>query len=530
MAIMFHSINLLFLTGLVASANAISSPNASATCEAIQKLYPMGVAYNPLDLLHPTLANLNYTYTRTHYWNGANGQLAPACIFYPRSGQQVADAVKILNRYPDVAWAAKSGGHNPNKGFSSVAGGVLISFRPFMQGTKLSADKLYADVQPGARWGEAVGNLSSSGKAVVGGRLGDVGVGGYTLGGGLSFLSSEYGFACDQVLAYEVVLADGTLTTVSKTQNPDLFYALKGGSNQFAIVTNFRMLTVPIGQVWGGIKVYGKDKASAIINATHDFAQTYPDKKAAVIVTYNTLFLSLTDIFVVFFFYNGPVVPKGVFDKYDAIQPALDMTKVQSYADLLNANDIANIYGFNYLIRAQTIPLLEGDSGRSLLKYQYDSFNDIAAKTQPQNVDFMVYSFAYQPMSTIIQKASQQAGDALGQRNAIGLNPDDGDRMWMEYDISWVNPLDEQRSFRYANQFTDDIVAYINQNYPNAKSTNQKSTSADQLGPSFLNDGMLDQATNKFFSNADYQKLKSIQQARDPKRFFSQRTGGFKFT
>ena len=429
MALPFVSV--LFATVGSFALAAGASLNTSAACTSIAKLYPNAVAYPPLDLAHPSPANLNFTYTATHYWNSGNGQLIPSCIFYPSTGKQVADAVKVLNQYPDVPWATKSGGHNPNKGWSSVDQGVLISFRPFMQGTKLSADKSYADVGPGARWNEAVGNISSSGKALVGGRLGDVGVGGYTLGGGLSFLSSQYGFACDQVLSYEVVLANGTLTTVSKDQNQDLFYALKGGGNQFAIVTNFRMLTVPIGQVWGGIKIYTGDKAAALVNATHDFAQNYPDEKAAVIVTYESLLDTLVDILFIFYFYNGPTVPEGVFDKFDAIEPLVDQTKVQSYADLLDANDEANIYGFNYLIRGQTIPLLAGDDGRALLQYQYDSFTEYAAQTQPQNIDLLVYSFAFQPMSQIIQNASQRAGDALGQRNALGLNPDDGDRIWV---------------------------------------------------------------------------------------------------
>lgn len=523
--------SLTLLASVACSALALGpSTNTSLACGAIAKLYPGAVAYPPLDLTHQSPANLNFTETVTHYWNGGNGQLVPSCVFYPSSGKQVSDAVKILNTYSDVPWAVKSGGHNANKGWASVAQGVLISFRPFMQGTTLSADKSYADVQPGSRWNEAVGNISSAGKALVGGRLGDVGVGGYTLGGGLSFLSSEYGFACDMVLSYEVVLADGTLTTVSKDQNPDLFYALKGGGNQFAIVTNFRMLTVPIGQVWGGVKIYGGDKAAALINATHNFAQNYPDEKAAVIVTYETLLDTLTNIFFIFYFYNGETVPTGVFDEFDAIEPIIDDTKVQSYADLLNANDIGNIYGFNYLIRAQTIPLLAGDDGKALLQYQYQSFADYATATQPQNLDLMIYNFAFQPMSVKIQEASQRAGDSLGQRNALGLNPDDGDRMWMEYDISWVNPLDEQRAYSYANHFSNDIVGHVQTHYPNAVSTNQKTQGVSQTSPNFMNDGMHDQATSLFFHDSDYQKLKGIQQKRDPNGFFSKRTGGFKFT
>ena len=100
----------------------------------------------------------------------------------------------------------------------------------------------------------------------------------------------------------------------------------------------------------------------------------------------------------------------------------------------------------------------------------------------------------------------------------------------MEYDISWVNALDEQHAYSYANHFSNDIVGYIQSHYPNAVSTKQKNAGASQITPLFMNDGMYDQATSLFFHDADYQKLKSIQQKRDPNGFFSKRTGGFKFT
>lgn len=166
---------------------------------------------------------------------------------YPTSAQQVSQIVTILNRYEDVQFAVKSGGHNPNVGWSSVDGGVLISMRN-LSSTVYNAAEQTADIGPGARWADVVDALQPSNVAVVSGRLGkfhldvgsemliaigDVGVAGLSLGGGLSFLSGQYGLVCDNVVDFEVVQADGSIVNVNANSNPDQFFALKGGGNQF---------------------------------------------------------------------------------------------------------------------------------------------------------------------------------------------------------------------------------------------------------------------------------------------------------
>ncbi|KAK5941072.1 hypothetical protein PMZ80_006349 [Knufia obscura] len=519
----FTSVVGLFLS-VASLCVGLPTPSASQTCEDLFKIFPNNVAYSPLDLAHWSPASFNFIDSVKHYWNAGHGQLIPACVFYPTNAIDVSRAVEVLNRYPTVKWAAKSGGHNANKDWSSVDGGVLISFRPYMQDTTYNLDGT-ASVRPGARWSEAVAALEPYSVTVVGGRIGDVGVGGYTLGGGLSFLSSQYGLACDMVVEFEVVLPDGTIATINDSENTDLFFALKGGGNQFAIVTSFKMKTVPIGQVWGGIKIYTGDKASAIIDATHEFAADYSDVKAAIMPTFETLLWGLTEVFVVFHFYDGRDVLTGVFDRFDAIDALIDLTKTQSYSNLLAGNNAANIYGFNYLIRAQTLPLLAGDDGRQLLQYQYNSFNDYAQQTQPQNLDLMVFSFAMQPLPVEIQNASLSSG----AQNTFAFDVADGNRMWMEYDVAWVNPLSEGNAYQYANHFTEDIVQYAQKTYPGAVSTHQ-TNQADQYSPLFLNDVMFDQPTSSFYRPDVYQRLVQIQKSRDPDGFFSKRTGGAKFT
>jgi FAD/FMN-containing dehydrogenase len=91
------------------------------------------------------------------------------------------------------------------------------------------------------------------GLGITGGRVSTVGVAGLTLGGGASFHSGRRGFACDDMLNYEVVLADGSVVNANKDENPRLWKALKGGGSNFGIVTRFDMAAFPAGDIYGGI-------------------------------------------------------------------------------------------------------------------------------------------------------------------------------------------------------------------------------------------------------------------------------------
>jgi hypothetical protein len=127
-------------------------------------------------------------------------------------------------------------------------------------------------VGAGATWGEVYEELEKVNKTVVGGRLTGVGVGGLLLGGGLSHFSGLYGWACDNVRNYEVttlklndrrtlmaiqvVLANGSLTTASESSNSDLYHAMRGGGNSFGVVTRFDLDVFQQGPMWGGLHVW----------------------------------------------------------------------------------------------------------------------------------------------------------------------------------------------------------------------------------------------------------------------------------
>jgi FAD/FMN-containing dehydrogenase len=159
------------------------------------------------------------------------------------------------------------------------------------------------------------------------------GTGGFTLGGGYSWLTDQYGLTCDTVVSFTLVLPNGTITEVDSDQ-ADLFFALKGGLNRFGVVTSIRYKTIPQeNDVYGGIQVFAASEIPALINATQKFQDTNTDPKAQVIFTINggtvpeALLLS---------FYDGTERP-AAFDPYNNITAIVDTIEVQSFKSFVES-------------------------------------------------------------------------------------------------------------------------------------------------------------------------------------------------
>ncbi len=211
----------------------------------------------------------DYTSSVSTYWAQQQAQLAPRCIVTPRSAEDVATAVRTLTttaESPGVVdgsaeeaaaclFAIRSGGHLPVPGAANVVGGVVLDLR-LLNNVEVNLDKTLVSIGAGATWGKVYSALDPLGLNVAGGRVAQVGVGGLATGGGISFASPRYGWTCDTVVSYQVVLADGSIVNASADENSDLRWALRGGSNSFGVVTALSMETFELGQVWGGSVYY----------------------------------------------------------------------------------------------------------------------------------------------------------------------------------------------------------------------------------------------------------------------------------
>jgi hypothetical protein len=145
---------------------AIAAPTQETTqaCAAITKALPGKV-------LTPALLALEYEHEIQQYWSTTLRSVDPACIVQPVSAEDVSVVIKVLNKYPTVNFATRSGGHDPNVGHASVQDGVLITMSD-MVGATYDAAKKIAYVKPGGEWNDVVGDLEPSGVTILGGRLG----------------------------------------------------------------------------------------------------------------------------------------------------------------------------------------------------------------------------------------------------------------------------------------------------------------------------------------------------------------------
>jgi hypothetical protein len=185
-------------TFLIATLNVCSSladsSEALKLCQTLHQQLPTKLTFDPTGPYGSDNSTLtaDFNDATSRYWDAANNEDHPACALFPSSASDVSAALKLLNAVPRVPFALQSGGHNWNRGFSSLNGGLLISFRPNMNYTTLAPGGESAEVGPGTKWTEIMTVLDKSNKCAVGGRSGDVGVGGYVILGGLSYLTSQY--------------------------------------------------------------------------------------------------------------------------------------------------------------------------------------------------------------------------------------------------------------------------------------------------------------------------------------------------
>jgi hypothetical protein len=189
------------------------------------------------------------------------------------------------------------------------------------------------DAGSAVTWDQVYAALNSTGFNVVGGRIPTVGVSGLTLGGGYSFMSNEYGLSIDNMAGYELVLPNGTITNVTSS-NKDLWFALRGGGNNFGIVTKFTHKTIPQGHIWGGTRNYTVDQLDLVKEALVKF-QPKNDKKAAMQAS--AIYTPAGVISTISIFYNAPTPAPGIFDDFLAIPTNQSDVKTRSFADLINS-------------------------------------------------------------------------------------------------------------------------------------------------------------------------------------------------
>jgi FAD/FMN-containing dehydrogenase len=214
-------------------------------------------------------------------WNGSIDRF-PALIARCGGVADVIGAVKFA-RNAGLPVAVRGGGHS-FPGLSVCDGGVVIDLGP-MKGIRVDPQARTARAQAGVLWGELDRETQAFGLATTGGIVTHTGVAGLTLGGGIGWLQRKHGLTIDQLLSVDLVTAEGEFVKASETENPDLFWGLRGGGGNFGIVTEFDFRLHPVGPtVFAGPIFWPMEKAPALLRHYRDWSAEAPDELMTIVV------------------------------------------------------------------------------------------------------------------------------------------------------------------------------------------------------------------------------------------------------
>ena len=212
-------------------------------------------------------------------WNLAVDQ-RPAAVVFPDSTQDVAAAILFAREFRQQV-AAQGTGHNAGP-LGSLEDAVLLKTER-MRRVTIDPVARTARVEAGALWLEVVDTAARHGLAALAGSSPDVGVVGYTLGGGVSFLGRKYGLAANAVRAIELVTADGSLVRADRDNEPDLFWALRGGGGSFGIVTALELELFPLKQAYAGILWYPIERGGEVLHAWRELTEAEPPEELTTV-------------------------------------------------------------------------------------------------------------------------------------------------------------------------------------------------------------------------------------------------------
>ncbi|PFH46586.1 hypothetical protein AMATHDRAFT_69520 [Amanita thiersii Skay4041] len=329
-----RSLPLLLLLASLFCVSFARQGNPRAVCKKIaQVISTASAVFYPND---PEYVNDN------KHWAVSSSQDS-TCSFEPGTAHDLGKALRFIGR-EKVQFGVKSGGHATNPGFSSTSG-VQIALTRFNIVT-YHQETQTADIGTGLVFDDVYKKLERHNVAVLGGRVSGIGVGGFLLGGGYSWHTNQYGLAIDSIIEFEVVSPSGDVIIINDKSNPKLFFGLKGGFNNFGIVTRITMKTFPQGAVWGGTILYEPKYIQDVTAAFLKFTLKVTDPKASIITTFNNFLQQ--PVITQLFFYDGSCPPDGIFDDFLDIPSISNDVSERSFLSLVQsfpANELPDARG-----------------------------------------------------------------------------------------------------------------------------------------------------------------------------------------
>ena len=296
-------------------------------------------------------------------WNGAVDK-RPAVIVRCADEVDVSRAVMVAREH-DLPLSVRGGGHDW-AGRALSDGGLVIDLTS-MRAVTVDSDAGTATAQGGATTGDVVAPARSLGLAPVTGTVKAVGMAGLTLGGGYGPLCGKHGLGVDNLLDARVVLADGRLVMADRENDPDLFWALRGGGGSFGVVTSARYRLHPLASVTAGLLLFGLEQAEAVLHRYQELIAEAADE-----LTVMSGFLSGPDgkpLLFLFPAWSGePTQGERELARFEQLgTPLTTQVAPMTYGDALGAFDAQVVNGRHHTIRTRWLAELSDDAASILI-------------------------------------------------------------------------------------------------------------------------------------------------------------------
>ncbi|OTA78790.1 hypothetical protein M434DRAFT_18136 [Hypoxylon sp. CO27-5] len=396
-----------------------------------------------------------YNETLSSYFSPQAAAVRPACFVTPQTVADVSAAVKFLTSSDNCGpynFAVRAGSHMWFAGANNTPDGVTIDLSG-LDSVNLSSDKSTVSVDAGATWDAVYSKLDPLGLSVAGGRVGDVVVAGLTLGGGISYFGPREGWTCNQVTSFGVVLADGSVVEASEKQNAGLWWGLRGGSNNFGIVTRITFKTFEQGLLWSTLTLNPLTEvdSQAKIYAELMAAENY-DVNASFIAGW--VFASDQGLFAAL---NQLVYTRAAEDEIPALyKPILDLSTIPNPAATTVITNMSTLARNSAAIqRPQAARYMNATTTfiptEAMIRETYNAFN--ASLSLLEDVTGIMRAVNTEPLPPQIY--TRGGADT----NALGLSKHTGPLAVCLVSPSWSDAAHDNQVYSTARSLMADIEA-----------------------------------------------------------------------
>ncbi|KAH8701253.1 oxidoreductase FAD-binding protein [Phaeosphaeriaceae sp. PMI808] len=404
---------------------AFAASNNAPICAELDSKLP-GRIYSPGSKVYEDSLGSYYTLNER--------ELDPSCIFRPTSTSEVLD------------FATRFSG-----GAANIDGGVTIDMRT-LNGVKVNEERTVVSIGGGAIWARDVyPELVKYNLIAAGARAPGVGIGGFVTGGGLTHLARRNGWACDNIVGYEVVLGSGEVVYASKDENRDLWRSISGGSNNFGIVTRFDTSTYPQKNMLGGTVAWNYDQSvkDSHAKAFSDFMKPEnfdADAMMAIIVSYG----SGTWILLDSFFYLKPELAPAVYNQFYEIPGNVsDNLAVGTVEEIVNnlGADFPTTFPYS---EQRTYTFRNGDA--SLYTALFKAWDNGTASLVKKKIPGLALQYYTQPSAV------------TNGQNSMGLEPGAKDKVLITLAATWNNAADTEFMEAWLDSMRDNHVGILREN------------------------------------------------------------------